>query len=224
MLSAMAIAAALCIGIGSFPAWFYPLLPFKVDFVPYSLHHVVGQVQLLFLSALAFTLLMRTGIYPPELRSVNLDFDWFYRRVGRSRWPRRRRNMERPRAGRDALRLRARERRAPLSWTRRHSGPHLANRRDGVLDDHHARCLSDPIVPMIGVWFRRLLPGEITCSQRPRQLCHGNLFGKVALIGITLHRPPRSPFPRPMRSCEVRVGSRTSGRAASGSHGTAMSD
>ncbi len=84
MLSAMAIAAALCIGIGSFPAWFYPLLPFKVDFVPYSLHHVVGQVQLLFLSALAFTLLMRTGIYPPELRSVNLDFDWFYRRVGRA--------------------------------------------------------------------------------------------------------------------------------------------
>ena len=42
-----------------------------------------AQVQLLFLSALAFTLLMRTGIYPPELRSTNLDFDWFYRRLGR---------------------------------------------------------------------------------------------------------------------------------------------
>ena len=83
MLIAMAIAAALCVGIGSFPSWFYPLLPFKVDFIPYSLDHVVGQVQLLFLSALAFTLLMRTGIYPPELRSVNLDFDWFYRRFGR---------------------------------------------------------------------------------------------------------------------------------------------
>jgi multicomponent Na+:H+ antiporter subunit D len=25
--------------------------------------------------------LMRTGIYPPELRSVNLDFDWIYRRL-----------------------------------------------------------------------------------------------------------------------------------------------
>jgi multicomponent Na+:H+ antiporter subunit D len=25
---------------------------------------------------------MRTGIYPPELPSVNLDFDWFYRRLG----------------------------------------------------------------------------------------------------------------------------------------------
>jgi len=83
MLIAMGLAAALCIGIGTFPSLFYPLLPFKVDFIPYSLDHVVGQVQLLFLSALAFTLLIRTGIYPPELRSTNLDFDWFYRRLGR---------------------------------------------------------------------------------------------------------------------------------------------
>lgn len=83
MLVAMAITAALCIGIGSFPWLFYRLLPYPVaDFVPYSLDHVVGQTQLLFLSALAFTLLMRTGIYPPELRSTNLDFDWFYRRLG----------------------------------------------------------------------------------------------------------------------------------------------
>ncbi len=81
MLAAMAIAAVLCIAIGSFPSWFYTILPFNVDFHPYSLDHVVGQVQLLFLSALAFTLLMRTGIYPPELRSINLDFDWFYRRL-----------------------------------------------------------------------------------------------------------------------------------------------
>jgi multicomponent Na+:H+ antiporter subunit D len=39
---------------------------------------------LLFFSALAFTVLMRTGLYPPELRSTNLDTDWLYRRVGRS--------------------------------------------------------------------------------------------------------------------------------------------
>ena len=83
MLVAMAITAALCIGIGTFPAVFYALLPFKVDYQPYSLDHVVAQLQLLFWSALAFTLLMRTGIYPPELRSTNLDFDWFYRRLGR---------------------------------------------------------------------------------------------------------------------------------------------
>jgi multicomponent Na+:H+ antiporter subunit D len=83
MLLAMAIAAALCIGIGVFPDALYALLPYKVDFRPYSIDHVVAQVQLLFLSALAFTLLMRTGIYPPELRSTNLDFDWVYRRLGR---------------------------------------------------------------------------------------------------------------------------------------------
>jgi len=88
MLVAMAIAAVLCIGIGSFPWLLYRLLPYPVDFVPYSLDHVVGQTQLLFLSALAFTLLMRTGIYPPELRSINLDFDWFYRCFGyrTARW------------------------------------------------------------------------------------------------------------------------------------------
>ena len=82
MLIAMAVAAVLCVGIGSFPALLYAILPFQTNFHPYSLDHVVGQVQLLFLSALAFTLLMRTGIYPPELRSTNLDFDWFYRRLG----------------------------------------------------------------------------------------------------------------------------------------------
>jgi multicomponent Na+:H+ antiporter subunit D len=83
MLVAMALAATLCVGIGMFPAPFYALLPFQSDFHPYSLDHVVAQLQLLFLSALAFTLLMRTGIYPPELRSTNLDSDWFYRRLGR---------------------------------------------------------------------------------------------------------------------------------------------
>ena len=82
MLTAMAVTAVLCIGIGTFPGLFYALLPFKADYQPYSLDHVVAQMQLLFWSALAFTLLMRTGIYPPELRSINLDFDWFYRRLG----------------------------------------------------------------------------------------------------------------------------------------------
>jgi multicomponent Na+:H+ antiporter subunit D len=84
MLIAMGVAAALCIGIGCFPGPFYALLPFQTGYVPYTLDHVVAQVQLLFLSALAFTILMRTGIYPPELRSVNLDSDWLYRRIGRA--------------------------------------------------------------------------------------------------------------------------------------------
>jgi len=83
MLLAMAVSAALCIAIGTFPDLFYKLLPFKTGYRPYSLDHVVAQAQLLFWSALAFTLLMRTGIYPPELKSTNLDVDWLYRSVGR---------------------------------------------------------------------------------------------------------------------------------------------
>jgi multicomponent Na+:H+ antiporter subunit D len=84
MLIAMALAAALCIAIGSGPVIFYDLLPFRAEFRPYTPDHVSAQLQLLFWSALAFTLLMRTGIYPPELLSTNLDFDWFYRRLGRA--------------------------------------------------------------------------------------------------------------------------------------------
>lgn len=81
MLIAMGIAAALCIGIGVFPDALYAILPYPVAFDPYTTTHVIAQLQLLTWSALAFSLLVRTGIYPPELRSVNLDFDWCYRKL-----------------------------------------------------------------------------------------------------------------------------------------------
>ena len=80
MLLAMGLTAFLCIAIGVFPAPLYALLPYEVDYVPYTAFHVVTQLQLLFFSALAFTVLMLTRIYPPEMKSVNLDFDWTYRR------------------------------------------------------------------------------------------------------------------------------------------------
>lgn len=79
MLLAMGLAAALCIGIGVFPGAFYALLPEPPQYAPYTASHVLSQMQLLVFSALAFSWLMRNGIYPPELRSVNLDFDWLYR-------------------------------------------------------------------------------------------------------------------------------------------------
>ena len=79
MLLAMGLAAFLCIAIGVYPAPLYALLPYDVVYQSYTTTHVVTQLQLLFFSALAFTVLMRTGIYPPELRSVNLDTDWTYR-------------------------------------------------------------------------------------------------------------------------------------------------
>ncbi len=81
MLLAMGVAAFLCIAIGVYPEPLYAILPYPVDFVPYTTAHVITQLQLLMFSALAFTFLMLTGLYPPELKSTNLDTDWFYRRL-----------------------------------------------------------------------------------------------------------------------------------------------
>jgi len=81
MLIAMTIAAVLCIFIGTQPQYLYALLPWEVDYWPYDITHVLAQLQLLFFSALAFVWLNKQGLYPPELHSVNLDAEWFYRKL-----------------------------------------------------------------------------------------------------------------------------------------------
>ena len=81
MLIAMSVAALLCIFIGVQPQYLYALLPWEVDYWPYDVTHVLAQLQLLFFSALAFVWLNQKGMYPPELRSVNLDMEWFYRKL-----------------------------------------------------------------------------------------------------------------------------------------------
>ncbi len=82
MLLAMGIAASLCIVIGIHPTLLYNLLPYEVNFVPYTSSHVITQLQLLLFSALAFSVLYRNNFYPAEIRATNLDFDWFYRKPG----------------------------------------------------------------------------------------------------------------------------------------------
>jgi multicomponent Na+:H+ antiporter subunit D len=86
MRIAMALAAATCIGIGVAPGPFYELLPYEMDYSPYTTAHVVNQLQLLLFASLAFTVLVRTGLYPPEIRSVNLDFDALYRKPLPAAW------------------------------------------------------------------------------------------------------------------------------------------
>jgi multicomponent Na+:H+ antiporter subunit D len=80
MLFAMGLAAALCVGIGIWPEPLYALLPYPVDYIPYTSGHVLTQLQLLFFAGLAFALLIRLRLYPIELRGINVDFDWLYRR------------------------------------------------------------------------------------------------------------------------------------------------
>jgi multicomponent Na+:H+ antiporter subunit D len=83
MLLAMGIAAVLCITIGTFPGLtLYRILPFEAEYHPYDVTHVLTQIQLLFFGALAFVALKKFKLYPPELRSTNLDAEWFYRRLG----------------------------------------------------------------------------------------------------------------------------------------------
>jgi multicomponent Na+:H+ antiporter subunit D len=81
MLIAMGIGAGLCVFLGVYPSPLYAILPYPVDYIPYTGAHVVGQLQLLMFGALAFCLLILSGFYPAEMRAINLDTDWFYRKL-----------------------------------------------------------------------------------------------------------------------------------------------
>ena len=47
---------------------------------PAAVIRMIGQLQLLAVSAVAFAVLIRYGVSPAQLRATNLDFDWVYRR------------------------------------------------------------------------------------------------------------------------------------------------
>ena len=81
MIIAMFSASILCILIGILPSYFYNILPYQIHYQPYDFSHIVGQIQLLGFSALAFICLWHFKIYPPELNSTVLNSDWFYRRM-----------------------------------------------------------------------------------------------------------------------------------------------
>jgi multicomponent Na+:H+ antiporter subunit D len=85
MLVAMGMAAALCVGLGIAYPLLYKILPYEFheghEYVPYTMAHVVMQLQLLLFAALAFVVLMKSKVYPAEMPSENLDTDWTYRRL-----------------------------------------------------------------------------------------------------------------------------------------------
>jgi multicomponent Na+:H+ antiporter subunit D len=81
MLAAMGIAAVLCILIGVFPALLYNILPYDAPYSPYDMTHVLTQMQLLTFAILGVVFLHRSGRYPAEIPSVNLDAEWVYRKL-----------------------------------------------------------------------------------------------------------------------------------------------
>ena len=77
MRLAMIILSLLCIGIGVFPGYLYSILPYAVNYIPYTASHVVFQLQLLLFAGFAFFVML------PWLKrtlTISLDTDWFYRR------------------------------------------------------------------------------------------------------------------------------------------------
>ncbi|WP_265821761.1 Na(+)/H(+) antiporter subunit D [Geovibrio ferrireducens] len=80
MLMGMGFLAFLNIFLGIFPGYLFQILPYEVTYNAYTADHTIFQLQLLLFSILAFTLLLRSGLYPAEIKSVNLDFDFFYRK------------------------------------------------------------------------------------------------------------------------------------------------
>ena len=73
---AMIFFAFLCIALGVWPEPLYALLPYPVDYVPYTGAHVVTQLQLLLFSGLAFFVMLN---YLKRTPTITLDFDWIWR-------------------------------------------------------------------------------------------------------------------------------------------------
>lgn len=81
MIAAMALTAFLCIFIGCYTPYLYRMLPYPVDFVPYTSYHVMETLQILLFTALGFFLLLKK--LEPEAK-ISLDLDWPYRVGGRA--------------------------------------------------------------------------------------------------------------------------------------------
>jgi len=79
MLIAMAFMAFMCIFLGVYPKPLYDILPYEVHYNAYTYHHVIGQLQLLMLSALVFFLFLKLL---KRTETISIDTDWFYRKGG----------------------------------------------------------------------------------------------------------------------------------------------
>ncbi|MDH3566759.1 MAG: Na(+)/H(+) antiporter subunit D [Desulfobacteraceae bacterium] len=77
---AMGIAAFLCFFIGIYPEYLYKMLPFPVDYHPYTAYHLSETLQILGFTGLGFYLMVKKLKPEPKM---NLDVDWFYRKGAR---------------------------------------------------------------------------------------------------------------------------------------------
>jgi len=74
---ALGFGAGMCLALGVFPQQLYALLPFGGNYHPYSLGHVVEQLQLLLPAVLLFFATLPLFSLRPQRQ---LDFDWLLRK------------------------------------------------------------------------------------------------------------------------------------------------
>ncbi|MFN3239461.1 MAG: proton-conducting transporter membrane subunit [Pseudomonadales bacterium] len=79
MSLAMGGCAFICILLGVAPELIYQLLPYPVDYHPYSTYKVLFYLQLLLFSGLAFFVLLPLM---KRTETISLDTDWIWRKLG----------------------------------------------------------------------------------------------------------------------------------------------
>ena len=189
MQAAMILLAVACLAIGIFPGPLYRLLPYPVDFIPYTGDHVVSQLQLLLFSGLAFFLLLG---WLKRTLTITLDTDWLWRRLGVRVLD----GLE----GRVGTAWTGPGRTAPTHacphlWCHlppprppRHSGAVLADGKHGALGSVDARCLSFCLLLLIlgsrggPTFFRTELP-HVPGSRKLTQYCRLRLGSSVGPSG-----------------------------------------
>ncbi len=77
---AMVIASVLCIYIGVYTPYLYNMLPYPVNYDPYTAAHLSKTMQLLLFTALGFFILLKKLAPEP---TISIDLDWFYRKGGK---------------------------------------------------------------------------------------------------------------------------------------------
>ena len=77
MIAGMAFLSFLCIFMGVYPDILYRVLPYPVEYHPYTPMHVIGSLQMLLMTVVGVWILLKR-LEPHAV--INLDTDWFYRK------------------------------------------------------------------------------------------------------------------------------------------------
>ena len=80
MYAGMGLAAMVCIGVGVYHYPFYAMLPYPIDFQPYTSYKLIHTAEYLTFTALAFWLFLE-ALKPTA--AISIDTDWIYRKAAR---------------------------------------------------------------------------------------------------------------------------------------------